>query len=139
MADMRVECKQGWWWGQMVLHVLVLLGFSAGAIAAIAVLLYHRRGQLEEEHTQKYFGMLYLTYQPARYYYEAVNMSFKVLLWMAAVMFDYGSQLQLARAARVYVCGPSSPVAPSSPRLGTGRRPGDQHPVPRHPHLHAGV
>jgi hypothetical protein len=98
MADYNVECRDGWWWGQLALHVVVLLGVSFGTIAAIVVLLYRRRHRLDHDDTVKYFGLLYLTYKPGRYYYEAVNMSFKVLLWMAAVMFDFGSELQLAAA-----------------------------------------
>ena len=48
--------------------MLVLLFFSIGAIVAIVCLLFKRRNSLQEEATQKYFGLLYLIYKPDRYY-----------------------------------------------------------------------
>ena len=46
---------------------------------------------------------MYTVYKPDRYFYEPINMSFKVLLWMAAVFFDFGSDLQLAAALVINV------------------------------------
>ena len=110
MADYGVECYTAPWWGQAALHMVVLLGFSVGTIVASVRLLYKRRAKLQDDETQRYFGLLYLVhtrtrihwkkhghthmgihprththtrthtqvYTPERYYYEAVNMSFKV-------------------------------------------------------------
>ena len=88
MADFAVECYTAEWWGQAVLHILVLIVFTVGVIAAIPYMLFKRRHKLDEPETKKYFGMLYTIYKDDRYYYEAINMSFKVLLWMAAVMMN---------------------------------------------------
>ena len=79
MADFSLECYTGAWWAQAVLHILVLVFFTAGAIVTIACMLWKRRATLQEPGTQKYFGLLTMTYKPERYYYEPINMSFKVL------------------------------------------------------------
>merc|ERR1712216_756670 len=42
--------------------------------------------------------ILYAIYKPAAYYYEAVQMLFKLALWSALVFFDSGSEMQLATA-----------------------------------------
>ena len=43
------------------------------------------------ERTQKLFGILYETYRTEMYYYEAIQMVFKVLLWSSMAMFDKGT------------------------------------------------
>jgi hypothetical protein len=42
------------------------------------------------ERTRKLLGILYETYRPEMYYYEAIQMVFKVLLWSSLAMFDKG-------------------------------------------------
>ena len=42
------------------------------------------------ERAQKLLGILYETYRPEMYYYEAIQMVFKVLLWTSLAMFDKG-------------------------------------------------
>ena len=37
-------------------------------------------------------------YQPKAYFYEAVQMCFKLALWSALVFFEHGSEMQLATA-----------------------------------------
>ena len=47
--------------------------------------------------------MLYYLYRPACYWYESVNMGFKLVLWSTLVFFEYGSELQMSAALVVNV------------------------------------
>ena len=42
------------------------------------------------EKTRKMLGILYETYRPEMYYFEAIQMTFKVLLWTSLAMFEKG-------------------------------------------------
>lgn len=80
MADYGTECFTAGWWGQTALHIFVLVFFTVGVIAGITVALFRRRDSLQEDSTKQYFGMLYVIYKPDRYFYEPINMTFKVEL-----------------------------------------------------------
>ena len=46
--------------------------------------------------TRKLLGILYKPYRPEMYYFESIHMLYKVTLWGSLVMFEKGSQFQLA-------------------------------------------
>ena len=48
------------------------------------------------DNTSKLFGVLYMTYRPGAYYFEPVQMLFKVALYASLALFENGSQFQLA-------------------------------------------
>ena len=73
---------------------------------AIAWVLYHRRDDLyNEDGTVKPqpLDILYAIYHRDAYYYESVQMAFKLALWSALVFFEHGSEMQLGVALIVNV------------------------------------
>ena len=103
MADYALHCYDSAWQAQAVLAGLVLGVFSLGTPIAMFKVLRARRADLEQEETQKQLGVLYAIYKPSVYYYESINMSFKILLWSTLVFFEHGSELQLSMALIVNI------------------------------------
>ena len=103
MADYRVVCYDATWNGMFVFALLVVLGFSVGIPTAIAYVLHKKRHRLQEPKTRGLLGILYGIYQPKAYYYESINMTFKLLLASTLSFFDHGSEMQLAVALVVNV------------------------------------
>ena len=86
--------------------LLVLVFFSFGTPCAIAYLLYQRRAALYDDDGKpkpQPLDILYAIYAPHAYWYEPVQLVFKLLLWSALVFFDHGSEMQLATALVVNV------------------------------------
>jgi hypothetical protein len=48
------------------------------------------------DNTSKLFGVLYMTYRPGAYYFEPIQMLFKVAMYASLALFENGSQFQLA-------------------------------------------
>jgi len=103
MADYSLHCYTTKWYQMLGLDVLVVVFFSFGAPAFVAGMLYRRRKDLKNENTVKLFGVLYYLYRDECYFYEAINMLFKVFLWSTLVFFEHGSEMQLACALVINV------------------------------------
>ena len=82
----------------LVLVAAVVIFFSLGAPIMIARTLHKRSKDLEKEEVRELLGVLYYLYRKECYWYEAVNMVFKLMLWSALVFFEHGSEMQLATA-----------------------------------------
>eukprot|EP00947_MAST-08B_sp_MAST-8B-sp1_P005280 g5280.t1 len=97
MADYSIKCYDSAYWSMFVLVATVLLLFSAGMPIGNAILLWKYRSKLEsDEDVKKLLGTLYTSYTPRHYYFESINMLFKLVLLMSLVIFDQGSQFQYA-------------------------------------------
>ena len=97
MADYSQECYTGSWWNNLFIVVGVLLFFSIGTPIYIARTLYTRREELYDDHgipMDKKLDILYAVYRKKAYYYESINMTFKLGLWSALVFFEHGSEAQ---------------------------------------------
>ena len=103
MADYSLHCYTTKWYQMLGLDMLVVVFFSFGAPAFVAGMLYRRRKDLKNENTVKLFGVLYYLYRDECYFYEAINMLFKVFLWSTLVFFEHGSEMQLACALVINV------------------------------------
>jgi hypothetical protein len=106
MADYSVRCYDAAWFAFLPLVVLVLLGFSLGTPAIIVLVLRRQRDRLYDENGKpkpQPLDILYAVYQPKAYFYEAVQMCFKLALWSALVFFEHGSEMQLATALVINV------------------------------------
>jgi hypothetical protein len=106
MADYSVGCYDATWFAFLPLVVLVLLGFSLGTPAVIVLVLRRQRDQLYDENGKpkpQPLDILYAMYQPKAYFYESVQMCFKLALWSALVFFEHGSEMQLATALVINV------------------------------------
>ena len=103
MADLTLQCRTYGWWAFSIVVVAVLLLFTLGVPALIAIVLYNRRDVLGTKETRESLGVLYMIYREQCYWYESVNMLFKIMLWSALVFAEYGSQMQLATALVINV------------------------------------
>jgi len=106
MADYSVECYDSTWFAYLVLVLFVLVAFSLGTPCFVAYVLRARRATLYEEDGKpkpQPLDVLYAIYAPHAYWYESVQMVFKLALWSTLVFFEHGSELQLATALVVNV------------------------------------
>ena len=106
MADYDQRCYDAKWFAYLPLVSFVLLFFSLGVPLAIARILYLRRDSLYDDDGKvipQPLDILYAIYQSGAYFYEAVQMVFKLALWSALVFFKHGSEMQLATALVVNV------------------------------------
>ena len=106
MADYSIECFDSTWLAYLIIVVPVLLIFSLGMPLLIAYVLYVRRKTLYKEDgtvEPHPLDILYAIYLPHAYWYESVQMIFKLALYATLVAFDYQSEMQLATALVVNV------------------------------------
>ena len=103
MADHALRCGDGAWFAQLVVTLIVLVGFSLGTVAGMVYVLFTRRAKLAEPATQQQLGVLYAIYRPGMYLFEPVLMCFKFGLWSTLVFFDYGTELQLGVALLINI------------------------------------
>ena len=97
-ADYSLKCYDETYNRIMVLAIAVVVLFSLGIPIAIGLILWMRRNQLEEPATKKVLGMLYKSYKPEAYWYEAVQMLFKLGFWASYSFFKDDLQIKLAVA-----------------------------------------
>eukprot|EP00947_MAST-08B_sp_MAST-8B-sp1_P000060 g60.t1 len=104
MADFSIECFDGQWSAMVALVAVVLIFFSFGMPIFFAAVLWRRRNSLQDEEgsTFRFLGMVYHPYKVRYYYFESVQMIFKLVLWMALVFFPDGDQFQ--HAAILFIC-----------------------------------
>ena len=62
-ADYSLRCYDSAYNGMMVLAVVVVVFFSLGIPLFFAVVLWQKRGHLEDEGTKKLLGILYSSYK----------------------------------------------------------------------------
>ena len=106
MADYSVECFDSTWYAYLIIVVLVLALFSVGTPVVIAYVLYTRRDSLYDDDgapKPQPLDVLYAIYKPSAFYYESVQMAFKLALWSTLVFFEHGSEMQLATALVVNI------------------------------------
>ena len=96
MEDYSLQCYDSAWTGMAIFSCFVIVVFSFGCPAAFAATLYRRRRHLYDKDTYRLLGMLYSPYKKKCYYFESVNMCFKLALWGTLVFFDKGSQFSFA-------------------------------------------
>ena len=53
---------------------------------------------VEEDGMEMMLGMLWMAYKPEQYYFDIINIMFKLVLYATLVFFNYGSQLQIGTA-----------------------------------------
>ena len=106
MADYALECYDRTWYFFLPFTLIVLSFFSLGTPLLIAYVLYVRRKTLYKEDgtvEPQPLDILYAVYQPHAYWYESVQMVFKLALYATLVFFEYKSEMQLATALVVNV------------------------------------
>jgi hypothetical protein len=84
-TDMTIRCYSSNWIGIAVFSGFTIVFFSIGAPALLFCTLARRRDQLGEKDTYKSLGILYGEWRPKHYYFESVELIFKLLLWVAVV------------------------------------------------------
>ena len=106
MADYSIKCYDSSWYSFLPVVLGVLIFFSAGTPLAIAYALYTRAEGLYDDAGKAIpqpLDILFAIYQPNAYWFESVQMCFKLGLWSTLVFFDHGAVLQLATALVVNV------------------------------------
>ena len=106
MADYSLVCYDSTWYLFISVIVVVLVLFSLGTPLVIAYVLYARRTSLYDDGGKAVpqpLDVLYAIYQPKAYWYESVQMVFKLALWSTLVFFEHGTEMQLAAALVVNV------------------------------------
>ena len=106
MADYSIKCYDRSWYLFLPVIIIVITFFSLGTPLAIAYLLYARRDKLYDDTGKAIpqpLGILYAIYHPKAYWYESVQMIFKLALWSALVFFEVKSEMQIATALVVNV------------------------------------
>eukprot|EP00947_MAST-08B_sp_MAST-8B-sp1_P003483 g3483.t1 len=103
-SDYSLHCGDGQWTAMLGVVISVLTLFSFGMPITIGIVLFCRRKKLRDQSgsTFRFLGMLYNPYNLEHYYFEPVQMIFKLLLWMALVFFPDGDQFQ--HAAILFIC-----------------------------------
>jgi hypothetical protein len=100
---MTIECfSNSKWVGIAVFSVVTILFFSIGAPTALLVALWRRRDRLGEKTTYKRLGILYGAWRPGCYFFEPVELFFKLLLWVAVVASN-DEQIQNAAVASLLI------------------------------------
>eukprot|EP00947_MAST-08B_sp_MAST-8B-sp1_P001648 g1648.t1 len=100
-ADFSLRCYDTTYNGMLALAILLMVLFVCGIPVLFAFLLYKKRHSLEEPATKKLLGMLYMSYKPEAYWFESVQMTFKLALWMSLALFKDDPQLKIAIALLV--------------------------------------
>ena len=105
MADYSLECYDSSWFLFLPVVLIVLVLFALGTPCIIAYVLYVRRAALYDrgKAVPQPLDVLYAIYQPHAYWYESVQMAFKLALWSTLVFFEHGTEMQLAAALVVNV------------------------------------
>lgn len=96
-----LKCYDAEWWSWFSLVLVVLVFFSAGTPLYMALLLYKNRHDLyfPDGKVRKHpYNVFYQVYHARAYWWETVQMTFKVLLWGTLSLFRYRSAIQLAVA-----------------------------------------
>ena len=101
--DYSLKCYDTQWWLVAVLAMAVIILFSLGAPAMFAFNLWRNRETLDDPETEKQLGVLYMPYRRGVYWYEPLQMVFKLGLWVALCFFADGSQLQLVTALAITI------------------------------------
>ena len=102
-CDYSLECYDTNWGLVCALAVPVIVFFSLGMPFSFAYMLYKRRHRLDEPSVKKLLGVLYSSYRPECFYFESVQMIFKLSLWACLVFFEQGSQFQIAAGGLICV------------------------------------
>ena len=102
VADYGLKCYDSAYNGMMVLAVAVVVFFSFGIPLLFAFVLYKRREALDSPATKQYLGMLYLSYKPECYWFESVQMLFKLALWASLTFLKDDPQVKIALAQ--FIC-----------------------------------
>ena len=85
-TDMTIQCfTSSRWIGIAVFSMATIILFSIGAPAVLFFTLVRRRDKLGQTMTFKRLGILYSAWRPKYYYFEAIELIFKLLLWVAVV------------------------------------------------------
>ena len=102
VADYSLKCYDSAYNGMMVLAVSVVVFFAFGIPLFFSVVLYKKREHLRTRETQQFLGMLYLSYRPEVYWFESVQMLFKLALWASLTFFKDDPQVKIALAQ--FIC-----------------------------------
>eukprot|EP00947_MAST-08B_sp_MAST-8B-sp1_P002368 g2368.t1 len=100
-ADFSLRCYDATYNGMLALAILLVVFFAVGIPVLFAFLLHRRRDDLEDPKTKKLLGMLYSSYKPEAYWFESVQMGFKLALWVSLALFKDDPQLKIAIALLV--------------------------------------
>eukprot|EP00947_MAST-08B_sp_MAST-8B-sp1_P000611 g611.t1 len=100
-ADFSLRCYDATYNGMLALAILLVVFFAVGIPVLFAFLLRQRRDDLEDPKTKKLLGMLYSSYKPEAYWFESVQMGFKLALWVSLALFKDDPQLKIAIALLV--------------------------------------
>ena len=101
MVDYTIECFDDTWYAMLTPILIIIVFFSLGLPLAYAGVLYRHRATLDDPATRRLLGIIYATFKPAMYFYESVNMLFKLVLWAILVFFDHKNQFQLIASTMI--------------------------------------
>eukprot|EP00947_MAST-08B_sp_MAST-8B-sp1_P004996 g4996.t1 len=102
-ADYGLQCYDKTYNGMLVLAISIVALFSIGIPLFFAAVLWKKREQLQEPETKHLLGMLYMSYKPEYYWYESVQMLFKLGLWAALTFFKDDPQIKIAVAQLICI------------------------------------
>eukprot|EP00947_MAST-08B_sp_MAST-8B-sp1_P006273 g6273.t1 len=97
-SDFSLKCYDDTYNRMAVLGWAVIILFSLGIPFAIVATLWKRRKKLEDTKTKRQLGMLYKSYKPQAYWFESVQMLFKLALYASLAFLHDDEQLKLAVA-----------------------------------------
>ena len=103
MVDYTIKCFDDTWYAVLMPILIIIVFFSLGVPLLIAGWLYRHRTTLDDPATRRLLGIIYAAFRPAMFFYDTVNMMFKVFLWAILVFFDHGSQFQQVTATLICV------------------------------------
>lgn len=101
VADMRLRCFDDTWWSYALYALFMGLVFVVGFPAAIFVILFRHRHQLEDKDVMERWGWLYASYGRRAYLWEVEELLRKLWLTALVVLMNEGSPLQVATAVLV--------------------------------------
>ena len=97
-ADYSLKCYNEVYTRVVMLAWAVVIVFSFGIPFALVIILWKRRKHLEDPKTKRLLGMLYKSYKKEAYWFESVQMLFKLALYASLSFFNDDEQLKLAVA-----------------------------------------
>ena len=98
VADYSLKCYDSAYYGMTALAVAIVVFFSFGIPLFFVFILRRNRARLDHPDTKQYLGMLYLSYKPECYWFESVQMLFKLALWASLTFFKDDPQIKIAVA-----------------------------------------
>lgn len=79
-SDMSLNCFDEVWWSHFLSVIFIVVLYPIGIPLILFLLLFHNRRELNQARTQARIGILYLNYDRNRWFWEVLDMLYKLCM-----------------------------------------------------------